>query len=56
MKGELDADSGSRRSYDKDSVIDTAMQIVKDQHASFAYEGLDNSDYIPLIVRIAQSV
>lgn len=44
-----------KMSYDKDSVIDTAMQIVKDQHDFFENEGLDDSEHIPLIVRIARS-
>lgn len=45
----------AKTSYDKDSVIDTAMQIVKDEHAFFAHERLDNSEHIPHIIRIAQS-
>lgn len=45
----------TKMSYDRDSVIDTAMQIVKDQHEFFENEGLDNSEHIPLIVRTAQS-
>lgn len=44
-----------RMIYDKDSVTETAMQIVKDQHEFFAHGELDNSDHIPLVIRIAES-
>jgi hypothetical protein len=41
--------------YDKDKIIDTAMQIIKDEHEFFVSESIDNSEHIPRIVRIASS-
>jgi hypothetical protein len=41
--------------YDKGTVLDTAMQIIKDEHEVFANLELDNDDYIPRIARIAES-
>jgi hypothetical protein len=41
--------------YDKNTIIDTAMQIIRDEHAFFVKEGNDNSEHIPQIIRIAES-
>ena len=41
--------------YDKDTVLDTAMQIIKDEHEVFLNHELDNDDYIPRMARIAES-
>ncbi len=41
--------------YDKDTIIDTAMQIIKDEHTFFVKYGIDNSEHIPRIIRIAES-
>ena len=41
--------------YDAFSVLDTAMQIIEDEHHHFANRRIENQDHIPRIVRIAES-
>jgi len=41
--------------YDKDTVLDTAMQVIKDEYESFTNNESDNSDYVPRVVRVAES-
>lgn len=41
--------------HDKNTILDTAMQIIKDEHAFFVKCGIDNGEHIPRIVRIAES-
>jgi hypothetical protein len=43
------------RPYDKDSVLDTAMQVIQDEHRYFTSGGIDNAEHIPRIARIAES-
>jgi hypothetical protein len=45
----------TRRPYDTDSVLDTAMQVIQDEHRHFTSDGIDNEEHIPRIVRIAES-
>jgi hypothetical protein len=45
----------TRAQYDRDSVIDAAMQIIQDEHRFFINDGIDNAEHIPRIVRIAES-
>ena len=49
-KGEM-----TRTQYDRDSVIDAAMQIIHDEHRFFINDAIDNAEHIPRIVRIAES-
>ena len=41
--------------YDAFSVLDTAMQIIEDEHHYFVNRRVENQDHIPRIVRIAES-
>ena len=41
--------------YDTNTLIDTAMQIIKDENTFFVKEGIANSEHIPRIIRIAES-
>jgi hypothetical protein len=41
--------------YDAFTVLDTAMQIIEDEHHHFVNRRVDNQDHIPRIVRIAKS-
>ena len=41
--------------YDKDTILDTALQIIKDEHEVFLNHEFDNDDYIPRIARVAES-
>src|SRR5688572_11663990 len=41
--------------YDTNTLIDTAMQIIKDETAFFVKESIDDSEHIPRIIRIAES-
>jgi len=41
--------------YDSDTILDTAMQIIQDEHHFFIHDGIDNDEHIPRIIRIAQS-
>jgi hypothetical protein len=45
----------TRRPYDTDSVLDTAMQVIQDEHRYFTSDGIGNEEHIPRIVRIAES-
>jgi hypothetical protein len=41
--------------YDAFTVLDTATQIIEDEHYHFVNRRVDNQDHIPRIVRIAKS-
>lgn len=41
--------------YDKNTIIDTTMQIIRDEHTFFVKEVNDNSEHILRIIRIAES-
>ena len=45
----------TKASYDTNSVLDTAMQIIQDEHHVFVEDGIDNDEHIPRIIRIARS-
>ena len=44
-----------RANYDTYSVLDTAMQIIQDEHHHFVHDGIGNDEHIPRIIRIARS-
>ena len=45
----------TKMQYDIDSILDTAMQVIQDEHRYFINDGIDNEEHIPRIVRIAES-
>jgi hypothetical protein len=46
----------TKAGYDTFSVLDTAMQIIQDEHHHFTNEKIDNNEHVARIVRIAESV
>ena len=42
--------------YDNQAIVDTAMQIISDEHHLFFVKRGDNCEHIHRIVRIAKSV
>jgi hypothetical protein len=46
----------TKAGYDMFSVLDTAMQIIQDEHQHFTNQKIDNNEHIARIVRIAESV
>lgn len=49
------AERAGKLRYDKDTVLDTAMQVIKDEHAAFVAGETDNCEHIPRILRVAES-
>lgn len=49
------AEKAQKPRYDKDTVLDTAMQVIKDEHEAFVDGETDNCEHIPRILRVAES-